>query len=564
MQWWDDLWLNEGFASFMEHYCTDALFPDWKVWEQYTTDAMGHALRLDALKSSHPIQVPIRRAEEVEQVFDAISYCKGSTVVRMACCVLGQDKFREGLRTYMARHKYGNTTTSDLWQAWSDVSGLDVAAIMESWTRKMGYPYLTVVSETWTATSVQLELEQNWFLADGTKDESAACLWSIPVLFSTSKATSDAAVLMQGKRQTFNVPLSHAGDWVKINAGQQALVRVAYTPEMTKRLAVGAIRAGQLSVSDRAAVLLDAYALAKAGLAPVSTVAQLLTCYDQELNSTVWDAISGVLSGLNLLLEEEGGQTHEEFTEFAGKMVKFALEKVGWDAKEGDGHQEKLLRSTIIGLLGNFCWKDSAVSSEAQRRYEAHWTDPSALSSDYKSTVYRIVLKHGGEKEYDAILKTFYATEDNSEKKYAMHTLGAAPQVHLKQRTLDWAVKSGDVKLQDFFYPIGAVASSAAGAAQAWSYFQENFEYVKTKLSKASPSLMDAVIGNSISRFCTKRRADEIEAFFKANPLPSSERRISQLVESIRTNGAMLDLVSASVIAKPGFWTGGNGSLYFE
>ena len=294
------------------------------------------------------------------------------------------------------------------------------------------------------------------------------------------------------------------------------------------------------------------------------TVAQLLTVYENEMNATVWSAISGVLSGMNLLLEEEGGATHVEFTEFAGHMVKTALGKIGWDERAGDGHQEKLLRSTIIGLLDTFCWKDAAVATEARRRYDAHWTDPSALSSDYKSTVYRIVLKHGGEAEYNAILKTFYATEDNSERKYAMHTLGSAQQPALKLKTLDWAVKSGDVKLQDFFYPIGAVASSAAGAAQAWTYFQENFEFIKAKLSKASPSLMDAVIGNSVSRFCTKKRAEEIETFFKAYPLPSSERRISQIVESIRTNGAMLEIVAASPIAEPGFWRGENGILHFK
>ena len=122
MDWWDDLWLNEGFAAWSEHFATDHIFPEWNIWDQYTTDAMSAALRLDSLKSSHPIQVPIKRAEEVEEIFDAISYCKGSTVVRMASAILGKKKFREGLQNYMAKFQYKNTVTSDLWQAWSDVS----------------------------------------------------------------------------------------------------------------------------------------------------------------------------------------------------------------------------------------------------------------------------------------------------------------------------------------------------------------------------------------------------------------------------------------------------------
>lgn len=121
MSWWDGLWLNEGFAAFMEHFCVDALFPEYSIWEQFTTDAFGAAQRLDALRSSHPIIVPIKHAEEVEQVFDAISYCKGSCVVNMIYHTLGFEHFRDGLRNYMKKHAYGNTETIDLWNAWTEV-----------------------------------------------------------------------------------------------------------------------------------------------------------------------------------------------------------------------------------------------------------------------------------------------------------------------------------------------------------------------------------------------------------------------------------------------------------
>jgi puromycin-sensitive aminopeptidase len=156
-----------------------------------TSDTMGAALRLDSLRSSHPIQVPIKHAEEVEQVFDAISYCKGSSVVRMAEGVLGDDLFREGLRLYMKTHAYGNTRTDDLWAAWSKVSGIDVGALMASWTNQMGYPYLKVVGEVWGEGSVEITLEQGWFLSDGSTTEAdASKTWRIPLLFTTSKYLS--------------------------------------------------------------------------------------------------------------------------------------------------------------------------------------------------------------------------------------------------------------------------------------------------------------------------------------------------------------------------------------
>lgn len=293
MDWWDDIWLNEGFACYMEHFCADALLPDYHMWEQYTTDAMASALRLDSLRSSHPIQVPMARAEEVEQVFDAISYCKGSTVVRMVACVLGADKFKEGLQLYMKRHQYGNTVTLDLWRAWQEVSGVDVPSMMASWTQQMGHPYLKVLSETWNNDSVTLELEQSWFLADGGSAEAGSDeetkLWTIPLMFATSACVSDA-VLMKGKKQTFTIPLSPGGeDWIKMNAGQEALVRIAHSPGMLARL-LPAITSKSLAPIDRAAVILDTYAMAKAGVGGVSVVrvVELLKAYTDEDNNTVW------------------------------------------------------------------------------------------------------------------------------------------------------------------------------------------------------------------------------------------------------------------------------------
>lgn len=546
----------------MEHTAVHAIFPEWKIWEQYTTDTLGAAQRLDSLRSSHPIQVPIVRAEEVEQVFDAISYCKGSAVVRMVEGVLGKDKFREGLRLYMQRHAYGNTQTADLWAAWTAVSSTNVAELMASWTQQMGYPYLKVVDEKWTDANVTLTLEQNWFLSDGsTTEDDASKLWSIPLLFTTSQSTSAEAIIMKSKTQSFTLPLAGPGDYLKINAGQQALVRVAHGPEMARRLQP-ALRAKDLGPVDRAGLLLDAYALAKAGYASLEVVVQLLKALGNEDHPTVWNAISGVISGLHLLLEaaattEDSSKALAEYTNFCGQMVKKTLSIVGWDAQEGEGHSTKLLRSSIISLLDVFCSGDNEIMEEARRRYKEHWNDTThtILPSEYKSIVYKMILKRGGIEEYEELLRAFYATNDNSEKKFVLLSLGAIQDPALKTRTLDWCVKSGEVKLQDFFYCVGSVASSAEGSRIAWEYFKSNFAYMKEKLAKASASLMDATIGSSISRFCTLEQAEEIEAFFEANPLKTSERRISQLLETMRSNGSMLKRLLDSELVKPSFWT---------
>eukprot|EP01038_Epipyxis_sp_PR26KG_P009699 gene9699-13056_t len=559
MSWWDGLWLNEGFAAFMEHFAVDALFPDYKIWEQYTTDAYGAAQRLDALKSSHPIIVPIKHAEEVEQVFDAISYCKGSTVVNMVAAVLGKEKFQEGLQLYMSRHAYGNTETIDLWNAWSEVSGKDVASLMSTWTLETGYPYLTVISEKWSNDKVELTLRQSRFLSDGStvEAEGGNPIWKIPLLFASSGAVSSEAVVMDQVEQTFTIPLAGNEDWIKINTGQKALARVAHSQTMISRLSK-AIAKKEVSAVDRAALLLDGYALAKAGLAPLETVIDILRALEatNEASSIVWGAMAAVMNGFFVLLEQLGNEAiFKEYTAFGKRLVVKALLIVGWDAVPNESHTDKLMRATILGLLDIFAWDDEAVAKEAKRRFNLHWTDPSALPAEYKTTVYKIVLMNGGLDEFEEVLKSYRSTEDNQERKHAMFSLGATRDRTLKTRAMDWALKSGEVKMQDVFYPIGSTSSSGAeGAEMAWTYYKENFTEFKSLLAKASPSLMDACIVNSINRFCTISKADEIEKFFEANPLPSSQRRISQSIEVIRSSAQMLAMIQRSPLATVEYW----------
>eukprot|EP00439_Symbiodinium_sp_Y106_P055841 s1401_g7.t2 len=287
MMWWDDLWLNEGFASWSEHYMADQIFPDFAMWDQFTSDTQAAAMRLDSLRSSHPIQVPIHAAEEVEEVFDAISYCKGASVIKMAHAYLGAEAFQKGLQKYMQKHKYSNTETNDLWAAWSEASGQPVNSLMASWTEQMGFPLVTVKS----FTGSEMELEQTWFLADGSevKPEEEK-VWKIPLILSYG-GQKTKPTLMEGKTQKIATP---AADYVVINAGF-----LEYTPEMYAKLGASI---GKLDVSDRAGLVLDSFALAKAGKLGADSVFRLIASFKQEKSYIVWDAISQVLPlGLRLV-----------------------------------------------------------------------------------------------------------------------------------------------------------------------------------------------------------------------------------------------------------------------
>jgi len=431
----------------------DKLFPEYAMWSQFTTDHLSSAMRLDALKSSHPIQVPIHHAEEVEQVFDAISYCKGGSVVRMIKGVLGMKNFQTGLSDYMKKYAYGNTETVDLWGAWEEVSGMPVAEMMASWTEQMGFPMLKVVEEDWQSDKVTLKLEQSWFLSDGSEldAEGAAKKWTIPIMTCTADGAQTDMTLMREKTASITIPISEGG-WVKLNSGQEVPMRVSNTEEMLKRLAVG-IQNKTMHEIDRSSLLTDSYALVKAGQESPESLIKLLGNYKDEDNYIVWEGIAEVLGGLDTILSDNE-EMSEMLQSFAKVIVVNLMKKIGWESQPTDGHLTTLLRGIMVGLVSTFAYDDEAVVKEARTRFAAFQKDPNdvqSLPSDMRTQVFKIVLKNGGEKEYNDVKSYFYTADNNAEKKHVLGSLGNIPDPALKLATLEWST-SGEIKLQDFFY----------------------------------------------------------------------------------------------------------------
>ena len=248
MDFWDGLWLNEGFATWMSWYSCNSFFPEWKVWQGYVTDNLQHALALDSLRSSHPIEVPVKRADEINQIFDAISYSKGSCVLRMISKYIGEETFIKGIRQYLKKHAYGNTQTGDLWAALSDASGKDVERVMDIWTKNVGYPVVTV---TENAKDQEIHVKQNRFLrtADVKADEDKT-LYPVSLGLRT-KSGVDESLMLSTRDMTFKVPDL---DFYKLNADHAGLYRTLYSPERLRKLGEAA-KTGLLTVEDRAGMI---------------------------------------------------------------------------------------------------------------------------------------------------------------------------------------------------------------------------------------------------------------------------------------------------------------------
>lgn len=291
MDWWEGLWLNEGFATWTSWYSCNEFFPEWKVWQSFVTDTLQGALSLDSLRSSHAIEVPVKRADEINQIFDAVSYNKGSCVLRMISTYLGEDVFLEGVRRYLKKHAYGNTQTSDLWASLSEASGKNVEEVMAAWTKEVGYPVLTVTENG----PDSIHIKQNRFLRTGdVKPEEDQVLY--PVLLGLrGKDGVDKSQILNKREDDFKVSST---EFFKINADHTSPYRTAYSAERLGKLGKAA-KEGLLTVEDRAGMLADAGALAQSGYQKTSGVLSLLKGFDSETEFVVWNEIIARLGAVS-------------------------------------------------------------------------------------------------------------------------------------------------------------------------------------------------------------------------------------------------------------------------
>jgi len=391
MDFWDGLWLNEGFATWMSWYSCDIFYPDWKVWEGYVTDNLASALSLDSLRSSHPIEVPVKRADEINQIFDAISYSKGSSVLRMISKYLGEENFMEGVRRYLKKHAYGNTQTGDLWAALSDASGKDVEKVMDIWTKKVGFPVVTVTED---AARNVIHLKQNRFLRTAdVKPEEDETLF--PVFLSLrTKEGLDESLSLTTREADFELKDL---DFFKLNADHSNIYRTSYTPERLRKLGVAA-KDGLLTVEDRAGMISDAGALAASGYQKTSGILSLLDSFKNEPAFVVWQEITGRISVLRSAWIFEEEEVRDALKKFQLDLTKDKAHELGWEFKEGDGHLDQQFKAMMFGVAG--VAKDDTIVKAAFDMFNKFKNgDSKAIHPNLRSNVYTLALSEGGKEE---------------------------------------------------------------------------------------------------------------------------------------------------------------------
>ncbi|KAL8872194.1 MAG: hypothetical protein Q9174_002137 [Haloplaca sp. 1 TL-2023] len=554
MDFWEGLWLNEGFATWMSWYSCNKFYPEWKVWQGYVTDTLQGALSLDSLRSSHPIEVPVKRADEINQIFDAISYSKGSCVLRMISKYLGEQTFMEGIRRYLKKHAYGNTQTEDLWAALSDASGKPVETIMNIWTKNVGYPVVAVNEETGSNT---IKVKQNRFLRTAdVKPEEDKTLFPVFLGLRTKEGVNEDLTLST-REQEFQVPDK---DFFKLNADHSGIYRTLYSPSRLEKLGEAA-KQGLLSVEDRAGMIADAGALASSGYGKTSGVLSLVKSFNSEPEFVVWSELLSRIAVIRSAWAFEPEPTRNALKAFTRSLVSSQARSKGWTFSPDEDHIQAQFKALLFGSAG--LAGDQEIIKAAQDMFAKFKAgDRTAIHPNIRGSVYAIALRNGGEEEYNVLLNEYQTAKDADERNTALRSLGRVESDELIQRTLSLPLSS-IVKGQDVYLPLGGLRNEAKGIDALWSWMTSNWEAIEQKCPPGL-TMLSNVVQLCTSGFTTEEQLQKVDKWFEGRSTKGFDRALEQSKDSVRAKAKWLSRDKGDVegwLQKEGFLRQEEGKL---
>ncbi|PGH30025.1 aminopeptidase 2 [[Emmonsia] crescens] len=538
MDFWDGLWLNEGFATWMSWYSCNVFYPEWKVWESYVIDNLQLALSLDSLRSSHPVEVPVKRADEINQIFDAISYSKGSSVLRMISKYMGEEQFIQGVRNYIKKHAYKNTETADLWAALSEASGgKPIESVMDIWTKNVGFP-VVAVSENPGKGSISVK--QNRFLRTGdVKPEEDKTIFPVMLGLKTREGINETLMLTDREAE-FKVPDL---DFFKLNADHSGIYRTSYSPERLAKLGQAA-KDGLLTVEDRAGMIADAGALAASGYQKTSGILSLLKGFDSEPQFVVWNEILTRIGSIRGAWMFEDSKIKEALKGLQRSLVSAKAHELGWTFSKDDGHVIQQFKALMFSAAGSSGDKEVVTAAKDMFSRFANG-DRAAIHPNIQDSVFAIVLRDGGEKEYNVVLDWYHNAPTSAEKNTALRCLGSADNAELIQKTLSLCL-SDEVRAQDIYMPLSALRLHANGITARWEWLKQNWEAV-TKRLPPEFGMLGSVVQICTGGLSTDEQIQDVVTFFKGKDQKGFDRSLQQSLDGLHAKAGWLKRDRADV-----------------
>jgi len=523
MAWWDNLWLNEGFASWMGSKCTAHFNPQWEVWlrREFPRDptrrvgiAKEAAMESDARSTTHPIQQPVATEAEANGAFDDITYKKGQSFLRMLESFLGEDVFREGIRRYMAAHMYSNTTTADLWNALSETSGKAVAEITAGWTEQPGFPVVKVKREQ----DGSISLTQERFTVNFKN--APPLEWKIPLTHAVVGGVPET-LLMTGKSDSVHdVPQSRA---LKLNLNGAGNYRVEYD-QPSWELLVGAFK--NLGVEDRVNLLSDTWALVQANRAPISLYFELVEKLPASTELAEREQIIHVLDFVNRLLS--GSSEQQKFQGYARSLLRPGFDAIGWETKPNEQAAVENLRASLITALGKL--DDPKVVANCREHFKAFLANPESLAPDLRPAVFSVVGHYANEATWSELHQLGLKTTSIEEKQNYYDALAGAMDPKLVKKTLPIAL-TDELSTSRAVYLVSRIARESGHPDIAWDFARAN---MKTLLAKTDALGANTYAPSLFTFFSDNSRAEELGRYAKTSLPTASAPEVAKAVDEIQ------------------------------
>jgi puromycin-sensitive aminopeptidase len=531
MKWWDDLWLNEAFATWMAYRVVDAWRPEWRMWQGFEHDRSG-ALLQDALANTHPIYAEVRSVAEATENFDAITYEKGAAVVRMIEHYLGAQTFREGVRLYMRRHREGNTVAGDLWRALEEASGREVERVAQAWIEQPGFPLVTFGPAKGGADSA-LRVRQERFFADPRIPAAKRRRrWPVPLVVKGSAAgrTSEDRFLVDGASGTITLGVGRP-DWYFGNASAGGFYRALHDPD--DRTALIGQLGDALAPVERLALVGDQWALVRAGRDTIEAFLETADALGDETDYDVLDGIAGPLSLIDEQIAEPGSAEQTAFRGWMSRRFGPQLVELGWDAAPGEDDAVRLRRAAVVRLLGGVA-EAPAVLDEARARVDAYLADRASLDPNLAEPVVGLAARVGDAALYERYRETVAAARTPQERRRFLLALASFRSADLVRRTLA-AVVTPEIPTQDVAFVLTRLFGNPVGRAPAWAFLTKRWSALRRRI----PPLMISRLIEATPALRDPRYAREVARFFRAHPVPEAVRAVKQALEVFRLNAEL-------------------------
>ena len=529
MQWWDDIWLNEGFATWMENRPLAAMRPDWNVPVEEAQQNQT-ALGLDGLRATRPIHAPAETPAQIDEAFDAIAYEKGASVLRMIENYLGRETFRAGINAYLRAHAYGNATSQDFWSAMAAASGKPIDTILPTFVNQPGAP-LVGVTVACRGNQTDALLTQQRFVGDAAvhaasnvQNDLPEGRWQVPVCLKAGSQQAPACAVLTQQTQTTTIDARNCQPWVFANAGAQGYYRTAYSPEALRALTPHIEDA--LTGPERLVIAGDEWALVRAGRHSVADYLTLATGFARERTDGVLNPVTDRLAFIHDYLTTE--TSRPRFEGFVRALLGPLFQEIGFASAPSDSDERRALRSTLISTLGT-TGGDTALAAQARAALDRSLAGGPPLDATVAAAIVAVAAGHGDRALEDALLAASDRAAAPAERYRDLYALASFRDPALIDHGLAYAL-TPKLRSQDTAAFLSRFLAREAARPRAWAFLKAHWTELEPKITVFGG---DTTVVGALSAFCDAAARDEITGFFAAHPLPSAARTLDQTVERI-------------------------------